>query len=125
MKIHQTIAALCLTALLTACGGGGGDTASVPPPVVSASIGVFVAIRQVAGIDYATATQSGKTNANGEFLYLPGETVTFSIGSIQFPSVPANATITPLDIAKSRDFNNRVVSNILVRDEASYLPTPA
>jgi len=43
-----------------------------------------------------------------------GENITFSIGSLQLPAVLANATITPLDIAKTTDINHQVVSNILI-----------
>ncbi|MDX1452573.1 MAG: hypothetical protein R3183_08435, partial [Oleiphilaceae bacterium] len=55
----------------------------------------------VAGIQYRTATQSGVTNRHGEFAYLAGETVTFSIGDINLPAVPAGAVITPLDLANA------------------------
>ncbi len=106
MKIYQSVVGLCLASLLSACGGGGGST----PAVVT---GIFVD-SYVIGINYATATQSGKTKANGEFSYVAGETITYSIGSIQLPAVRANATITPLDIANTTDSNNQVVSNILV-----------
>ncbi|MGI9135135.1 MAG: PKD domain-containing protein, partial [Rhodoferax sp.] len=63
---------------------------------------------------YSTATQKGVTNAKGEFQYLPGESVRFSIGSVELPAVTANATITPLELAQTTDINNQVVSNILV-----------
>lgn len=116
MKIHQPIAGFCLAALLSACGGGStsGETAAAPTPSSPfVSTGIFVD-SPVSGIGYSTATQSGKTNAKGEFSYVAGENITFSIGSLQLPAVLANATITPLDIAKTTDVNNQVVSNILV-----------
>ena len=114
MRIHQPIAGFCLAALLSACGGGSGGTTAGPAPTTSpVSTGIFVD-SPVGGISYTTATQSGKTNAKGEFSYMAGETITLSIGSIQLPAVLANATITPLDIAKTTDVNNQVVSNILV-----------
>ncbi len=115
MKIYQSIAGLCLAALLSACGGGGDGAAStaVPTSGATASTGIFVD-SPVSGISYTTATQSGKTSVKGEFLYLPGENVTFSIGSIQLPAVLASAMVTPLDIAQSPDINHQVVSNILV-----------
>ncbi len=97
-------------AALGACGGGGdGTVASLAEP----STGIFVD-SPVGGIDYKTPTQSGTTGPNGNFLYRPDETVTFSIGNIQFPPVPANATVTPLDIANTTDINHQVVSNALV-----------
>lgn len=116
MKIHQPIAGLCLAMLLTACGGGssGGETAAgSASPNLLVSTGIFVD-SPVNGLNYTTGTQYGKTNAKGEFSYVAGENITFSIGSIQFPTVLANATITPLDIAKTTDINHQVVSNILI-----------
>lgn len=92
---------------LVACGAGGGGGATVT------STGIFVD-SVVAGIGYKTATQSGTTNAKGEYSFLPGESVTFFIGSIQFPPTVAKGTVTPLDIAQTTDINNQVVSNILV-----------
>jgi len=108
MKLYRSASGIGLTVLvaaLAACGGGGGST--------SVSTGVLVD-SSVAGIGYKTATQSGITNAKGEYFFLPGETVTFFIGNIQFPPVVAKGTVTPLDIAQTTDINNQVVSNILV-----------
>jgi hypothetical protein len=68
----------------------------------------------VAGINYRTASGSGKTNASGEFPFFSGETVTFSVGNIDLPPVTANTTITPLDLANTTDVNHQVVSNLLV-----------
>jgi hypothetical protein len=113
---YRLISLAWLAASLAGCGGGGGgDTAAlaVSTPTVTALSGVFVD-SPVIGLGYATATQSGKTSAKGEFLYLPGETITFSVGAIQLPPVTANATVTPLDIARTTDINNQIVSNILV-----------
>ena len=116
MKIAQPIIGFCLAMLLSACGGG---SDSSPTTVASASTsasvltGTFVD-SPVSGIRYATATQSGKTNSKGEFLYVSGENVIFSIGSVQFPAVVASAIVTPLNIAKTSDLNDQVVSNILI-----------
>ena len=99
---------LTLTVLLVAACGGGGGGGSITP-----STGVFLD-SPVNGINYRTASGSGKTNASGEFPFLAGETVTFSVGNIDLPSAAANSTITPLDLANSTDVNHQVVSNILV-----------
>jgi len=88
---------------LSACGGGGGgDTAPSPtPPTASTpTTGIFVD-SAIENIRYRTLTQSGYTNALGEFKYVAGETVTFSIGEIDLPAVTAAAKITPLDLANS------------------------
>ena len=116
MKISQSIIGFCLAALLGACGGGGGSSGS-PTTVTNSSVSVLTGTfvdSPVGGIRYATATQSGKTNSKGEFLYVSGENVTFSIGSVHLPMVIASATVTPLNIAKTSDLNDQVVSNILV-----------
>ncbi|MDR7088867.1 pectinesterase family protein [Cellvibrio fibrivorans] len=135
MKIHLLVAVL-LSALLSACGGDSkkgtspassspvgiqkssalvqtsstqtaSSQATAPTPVVGVLVDAFVA-----GIGYRTATQSGVTNAQGEFNYLPGETVTFFIGALEFPPVPAKAIVTPLDMARSLNPSSPVVLNI-------------
>ena len=99
-----------MAAALGACGGASPDSSATAASAVS--VGVFLD-SPVGGIGYRTASQSGKTNASGEFLYHPGETVSFFIGAIEFPAVAAKETVTPLDIANSTDINHPVVSNIL------------
>lgn len=137
MKIHLLVAVL-LSALLSACGGDSkkgtspGSSSAVGTQKSSAlvqassaqatsslantpdptpEVGVFVDAF-VAGIGYRTATQSGITNARGEFNYLPGETVTFFIGALEFPPVPAKGIVTPLDIAQTLDPSSPMVLNI-------------
>ena len=110
MKLCRFASGICLTVLaaaLAACGGGSGGG----PTTVSTGVLVDSA---VTGIGYKTATQSGITNAKGEYSFLSGETVTFFVGNIQFPPVVAKGIVTPLDIAQTTDINNQVVSNILV-----------
>ena len=108
-RLFNILAGLSLLSLLVACGSSG-DTTSAP---AAPSMGVFLD-SAVEGIQYRTATQSGKTTAKGEFSYYPGESVTFSIGSVELPAVLADVTITPLSIAKTTDVNNQLVSNIVV-----------
>jgi len=108
--------------MLTACGGGdSGSTQSSSPPttpttvptVSAASIGVFVD-SIVAGIHYQTPTFSGTTNSAGEYEYLPGETVTFSVGGIVFGSSLAGPVVSPLSlVAGASDATDPVVTNIV------------
>lgn len=136
MRIHL-LAALSLALVLSACGGdskkGGSQTSSAigntqsSTPVVTSSTqaqsssavnssstplaGVLVDAF-VSGIGYRTATQNGFTSSSGEFNYLPGETVTFFIGDLVFPPVPAKGIVTPLDMAQSLNPASPVVLNI-------------
>ena len=41
---------------------------------------------------------TGQTNAQGQFFYRDGDSVTFSIGAVNLPTTPAKAEVTPLDI---------------------------
>lgn len=83
---------------LSACGGGGSSSsgALTPTPLT----GVFID-SPVANINYQTATQNGTTSANGEFKYLAGENVTFSIGSMVLPATPAKGKVSPMDLANT------------------------
>lgn len=73
--------------------------------------GVFID-NYVINIGYRTETQEGVTNSQGEYSYLPGETVIFYIGDLEFPPVTASGVVTPLDIARSTDTSNPTVVNI-------------
>lgn len=92
--------------LLAACGGGGGSSNDA-----SAKTGQLID-SAVAGVAYQTPSYSGTTDANGEYHFIEGETVTFTIGSISFGPLPAKAVLTPLDLAGSTDITNRKVINI-------------
>lgn len=52
----------------------------------------------VYGVAFSTSSQSGQTDASGGFLYLDGETVSFSIGQIALGTVPGRPVVTPVDI---------------------------
>ena len=113
MKHPRLRAGLCAATLwLAACGGGGatdnGSTAGGGPP---AQTGVLID-SPVAGIGYRTATQSGVTDADGRYRYLPGETVTFFVGNVTLPPVAAKGTVTPFDLANSTDSNHQIAINV-------------
>ncbi|MFB2662216.1 hypothetical protein [Shewanella mangrovisoli] len=58
----------------------------------------------VAGIHYQTDSQTdGTTSDIGEFQYLQGEQVTFSVGAIQFPSTVAAPLVTPTEVAAGNE----------------------
>jgi hypothetical protein len=111
--------------LLSACGGGGdappilgGDAPPIPggdgPPIPlpTGSTGVFV--DGVAGLHYDTPTFSGNTNNAGEYHFLPGETVTFSIGDIVLGSTTAGQVVSPLTLVSGATGpTDPVVTNIV------------
>jgi hypothetical protein len=122
--MRTTLAMVTVASILAACGGGGGGSAgtgntggtggnNTPPPAPPPATenGVFID-SAVAGIHYQTATQSGETDAEGRFKYLPGETVTFSIGGITLPPVAASDTVTPLMVFETSDFTDPRVVNL-------------
>ncbi|HEB83089.1 MAG TPA: hypothetical protein ENJ11_09545 [Gammaproteobacteria bacterium] len=123
----KTIALAVSLLLLTSCGGGGSSDnppapsstnnpsppPEPPPSTPTASTGVFID-STVSGIAYQTPTYSGLTNNAGEYNYLPGETVTFSVGGIVFGSTAAGPVVTPLSLVSgSTDPTDPVVSNIV------------
>jgi len=95
--------------MLSACGGGVNGTESTG--ALSNYVGQFID-SPVQGLNYLTKSGQGTTNANGEFNYQQGESVTFSIGDMAFPQVSAAAIITPLTLANSDDYNHMQVVNI-------------
>lgn len=74
--------------------------------------GVFVD-SAVENISYSSATQQGQTNSAGEFSYLAGESVTFNLGELLFPSTAAKAVITPIDILAAGRVDEDAVVNMV------------
>lgn len=104
---------LVAACVLAACGGGSDDDAG--PGSAPTSTGVFLD-SPVAGLSYTTSSGlSGVTNAAGQFQYRPGDTVTFSIGSLQIGSASGGATVTPAHITADQggEDSNRF-TNLLV-----------
>ena len=116
--MNKKLVAITLISLgLFACGGSGSgssnsETPTPTPTPTPTYTGVFID-SPVHGLNYQTATQSGTTNAMGEFIYQLGEKVTFSIGGITFPEVDVKAIITPLDIFKTENLEHSGVVNML------------
>lgn len=100
--------------ILSACGGGGGGGSNSGGSVGTDTelTGVFVD-STVQGIGFSTASRSGATNVAGEFTYLIGEQVTFSIGGIILGQVTGASLVTPVTlVAGASDETNEVVTNI-------------
>ncbi|HGY08680.1 MAG TPA: hypothetical protein ENK37_01300, partial [Oceanithermus profundus] len=88
----RTLAGLAIGSLLlliAACGGGSGG---------GLKTGHFVD-GPVEGLKYATATQSGKTSANGAFRYKMGETVRFYVGDVLIGEAAGAPEVSPFDLA--------------------------
>ncbi|MDH5377168.1 MAG: hypothetical protein OEX00_02460 [Gammaproteobacteria bacterium] len=79
--------------VLTACGGGSSSSDNQ----TGTKTGVLLP-GPISGVAYKTETQSGFTNEKGEFSYLTGEHVQFSIGEIELGKTTAQKVITPFDI---------------------------
>jgi hypothetical protein len=78
-------------------GGGNGGNDDIPP--AGAVSGVFVDA-PVAGLSYLTSSDiSGVTDAHGRYNYLPGDTVTFSVGDLVLGTVVAQGVVTPMTVA--------------------------
>ncbi len=137
MKLSISLPVLFAALVLSACGGGssGGssDGSGVTAPAdnnpvdtgtngatdASANLqtGRFVD-SAVIGLQYTTATQSGETGTDGSFSYQSGENITFSIGDINLPTVPASALMTPLTV-----FSTDNITDIRVMNLAQLLQT--
>jgi hypothetical protein len=61
----------------------------------------------ITGVQYSTSSgQSGKTDADGKFRYVPGDTVTFRLGTFQLGRITADGedeTVTPIQLIGNPD----------------------
>lgn len=93
-----------LTLLL--CLAAGGCALDVPASAGQAPAQLEEAARRegsfagsvVAGLRYATATESGTTDASGRFFYRAGEKVRFSVGQLVLGEAAGKASVTALDL---------------------------
>lgn len=51
----------------------------------------------IGNLQYKTESYKGFTSPRGEYYYLPGETIEFSIGAIAIPAMPASASVSLVD----------------------------
>jgi hypothetical protein len=57
---------------------------------------------QVEGLGYESHTwRDGMTDKSGEFIYAPGEMITFSVGGISLGTIEGTDNITPLDLSQN------------------------
>ncbi len=124
MRPVLTLSILSITVgmSLAGCGGGGDGNSGVANPsaglpAAMAVTGVFLD-SAVEGLSYiAGSAARASTNAKGEFVCLPGDSVSFSIGGLAFGSAPCAATVTPLQLAGFSDTkdikDSKVVNRLL------------
>lgn len=103
---------VAMAAVLPGCGGG--STAGTADTDTQTTLtGVFLDAA-VAGINYRTDSQEpAVTNEKGEFKYIAGDVITFSIGDIDLPSAPAGSVMTPLTLVGTTDVADTQVVNIV------------
>ena len=95
MKNLFKLSLISTACLLTACG-----SSDVP-----SKQGIFVDA-PVEGLSFTTSSGlNGTTNSAGAFNYLAGDNVTFSLASLNFPTVAAGDLISPLDLTGASSAN--------------------
>lgn len=108
-RVAWTIAVV-LAGFVSGCGGSSSSSESSDPSDTSTTGALLDS--PVVNIDFETDSQSGSTNASGEFSFRPGEEITFSVGDVTLPPVSASELVTPLDMSAQNELDDRVV-NIL------------
>ncbi|WP_424494650.1 hypothetical protein [Salinimicrobium sp. GXAS 041] len=116
-KNFNFLSLLFLASLLFSCSPEDDDTPVDPGGEETVQTGVFID-SEVAGLNYTTPTQSGTTNSKGEFKYLDGELVTFSVGDIALGSAEASSVMSPVKIAST---SNASVASLEVLNIAAFL----
>lgn len=92
-QLRAWLAALIIGPLLSGCFSGDSDNNSS-----DTSTGTINALG-ISGLTYQTASQSGKTDANGRFRYYPGETLSLRVGNLPLAEgVPAQEWVTLLEL---------------------------
>ena len=86
-SIRSCLLAVTSAVVLVSCGGGS-----------SVASGTFTDAAPVSGLQYTTATQSGTTDSKGTFYYIPGETVSFSVGSITVGQATAASALNSFSL---------------------------
>jgi len=107
-RLRTVFTILLSLTFLSACDENGSES---PAPSTNVLKGIFVD-SPVANLKFLTNTQSGSTSSAGEFAYLDGEVITFSVGNIDLPSTLAKPLLTPLDLLGTTDINHSSVVNI-------------
>ena len=112
VSVMKWFAAIAAVMALGACGGSADAPQTGSGPTGATLTGTFID-SPVEGIGYRTESiASGATDSQGQFSYLAGESVTFFIGNLDFPTTPAAEIVTPFDLAGTTDVTDPTVINI-------------
>lgn len=96
----RLLASVALSVLLSSCGGGSDRSADLP----SASLRGRFVDAPVAGLTYATADQTGVTDADGFFQYShPGESIQFAAGALLIGQARASSDVHVYDLVTTQD----------------------
>jgi hypothetical protein len=140
--LFRSILAASVTTGLVACGGGSSGGGESGGGGSTPQTGTFVD-SPVAGLEY-TRSESGNTrfltDENGQFTYVNGETITFSVGQYTMGSAQGKGTVSPRDLGDAngatniarvlqtldddQDPSNGITISSQVRTKASQAPTP-
>ncbi|MGQ9426470.1 hypothetical protein ACXYTJ_10215 [Gilvimarinus sp. F26214L] len=98
IQLTFSLAALITASLLGACSSGGSSVVNdaMANSQPQTETGTFLP-GPIEGLQYESTSHTGVTNARGEFQFVPGETVTFSVGGIVLGAAPGAKQITPFD----------------------------
>jgi len=109
MQFLGVIVCVVLSLQLGACGGSGGGSSSIEGDVSAGQPqrGLFLD-SAVSGLWYETLTQSGYTDQEGYFEFLPGEIVSFYLGSTLLGESIGKAEVTPLDLVSVTDHPDKL-----------------
>jgi hypothetical protein len=113
MKVMIPIFIVAVMIGLIGCGGSGDGGGLNSASMSGVQDGVFVD-SPVQGLHYETNTQSGTTGVNGEFFYMEGETVTFSMGDLVLGEAMGAPVMTPIDmVPDASDETHPTVTNMI------------
>jgi len=113
-RLSLSLMTLTAAAALTACNTKDGDPYVVPDFVAPTQARLIDA--PVEGVSYLAlpSLMSGKTGANGGFSCKPGDTVSFSVGSVAVGSAACAATVTAADLAGTATLTDVKLQNRLI-----------
>lgn len=117
-RLRPWLLSVSAAAALAACGGGGGSGADLLGANTSTALPVEVATftdAAVSGLEYSSPSTSGITDVNGNFEYVPGETVTFALGQVVLGSTaPSGSVVRPIHLVPDASSDSDVrVTRIL------------